>query len=147
MSRDTRTRLRDLARHERDEEAARLRRLHGRLAEIDESLSALRDEVKRAELAIRERLVDPFDRINHENYIAGLRERLVAMAHQRTEVGEERDKVRRQLEKRVVRHRQMDHVVQTAAEEQEIEDTRQDELVTDELASGHWHTVKVRNSD
>lgn len=147
MSRDTRTRLREIARHRRDEEAARLRRLRGRLAEIDESLSALRDELARSEMALRERLIAPFERINHESYIAGLRERLQAMEEQRTEVCEQRDAVQKQLKQRVVRHRQMDHVVQTATEELEKENDRQAELVTDELASGHWHMVKVRKGD
>ncbi len=147
MSRDTRTRLRDLARHDRDEVAAQLRRLEGRLMEIDESLQALLGELARSEVAVRERLTDPFDREATVNYIAGLRDREQSLKDQRVEVTTRRDEVRASLEKRVVKHRQMDKLVENARETQELETVRQDELASDDLASGHWHTVKESNGD
>ena len=147
MTRDTRTRLRDLARHERDEVAARLRRLEGRLMEIDESLEALLGEIARSELVVRERLTDPFDREATVNYIAGLRDREQALQDQRVEVTTHRDEVRQSLEKRVVKHRQMDKLVENARQTQEMETVRQDELASDDLASGHWHTVRENDGD
>jgi flagellar export protein FliJ len=147
MTRDTRTRLRDLARHDRDEVAARLRRLEGRLMEIDESLEALLGEIARSELAVRERLTDPFDREATVNYIAGLRDREVSLKDQRVEVGTQRNEVRESLEKRVVKHRQMDKLVENARETQELETVRQDELASDDLASGHWYQVRENDGD
>jgi flagellar export protein FliJ len=147
MTRDTRTRLRDLARHDRDEVAAQLRRLEGRLMEIDESLQALLGELARSEVAVRERLTDPFDREATVNYIAGLRDREESLQDQRVEVTTRRDEVRASLEKRVVKHRQMDKLVENARETEELETVRQDELASDDLASGHWHQVKENNGD
>lgn len=147
MTRDTRTRLRDLARHERDEVAAKLRRLEGRLAEIDESLESLLGEIARSEMTVRERLTDMFDREATVNYIAGLREREQSMRDQRIEVADRRDEVRKSLKQRVVEHRQMDKLVENARHTQEIEAERRDEIASDDLASGHWHTVREGNGD
>ncbi len=147
MTRDTRTRLRDLARHERDEVAARLRRLEGRLAEIDESLEALLGEIARSEMTVRERLTDMFDREATVNYIAGLREREKSLRDQRVEVITRRDEVRKSLKQRVVEHRQMDKLVENARNTQELETQRREEMTSDDLASGHWHTVREGNGD
>jgi flagellar biosynthesis chaperone FliJ len=145
MTRDTRTRLRDLARHRRDEQAASVRNLEARLDEIDESVTALAGEIEHCEIAARERLADPFERQNTALYVARLRERREALATQRIEVAVERDEVRKRLEERVIEHRQMDHLVHTAEFEQVTERERRSELESDDLASGHWFKVREEN--
>ena len=145
MTRDTRTRLRDLARHRRDEEAANVRRLEARMDELDEALDALAREIERSELAAVERIADPVERQNVANYAARLRERRDALAVERSEVAARRDEVRTALKARVIEHRQMDHLVHTAELEQVTEQQRRAELESDDLASGHWFKVRGEN--
>jgi len=147
MTRDTKTRLRDLARHQRDEEASRLRRLNNRLAEIAESLADLRAELERAELGMRERIADPFDRLASENYVAHLRDSIRGLTDQRVKVAKQRDEVQAKLKKRVIEHRQMDHLVTEEIKARDIETTRREEMESDDLASGHWFQVKEGNGD
>jgi len=147
MTRDTKTRLRDLARHQRDEQASRLRRLNQRLAEIDESLTALRAELERAELGLRERIADPFDRLASENYVAHLRDSIQGLREQKVKVTQQRDEEQAQLEQRVIEHRQMDHLVTEEMKARDLETTRREEMESDDLASGHWYQVKEGNGE
>ena len=147
MTRDTKTQLRDLARHQRDEEASRLRRLNQRLAEIEESLVALAGELERAELGMRERLADPFERLASENYLGHLRDSIAGLREQRTNVRRQRDEHQAQLKKRVIEHRQMDHLVTEEMKARDTETSRRDEIESDDLASGHWFQVKEGKGD
>ena len=147
MTRDTKARLRDLARHHRDEEASRLRRLNQRLAEIEESLVALAGELERAELGLKERIADPFERLASENYVGHLRDSIDGLRDQRVNVKRQRDEVQAQLKKRVIEHRQMDHLVTEEMKARDVETNRRDEMESDDLASGHWFQVKEGNGD
>lgn len=147
MTRDTKSRLLDLARHERDEEAGRMRRFEQRLAELEETEVALRGEIGRAEMALREKLADPFERAANENYVVLLRERLVGIRAKQGETRVERDEAREKLEKRMIRHKQMDHLVTSEMKVRQTEVERREELESDDLASGHWYQVREGNGD
>lgn len=106
---------------------------------LDRRTAELRLEIERAELEARGCVADLFERELAEAYLGGLRRTLGQV---RTEAEEKRRELalsREALEERVIQHRQMVTLHDTAERERLGEADRREEAQHDDLATGRWH--------
>ncbi len=139
MTRDSRALLRDLARHKRDEEAVGVRKVASQLAMLEGRAEELRAEIDRAEMEARSSVADPFERDLSEAYLHGLRATLGQVQGEREEKRQELLNSREALEQRVIQHRQMVNLHDSAERERRGEADRREEAQHDDLATGRWH--------
>ncbi len=142
MTGDTRRKLRDLAQHRRDEQAGEVSGLQRRADQLARMEAELAEQVETLQLTLSTHITDIFERTITENYVAALQDRLNDCRTELATLQKTLIDARKDLEKKVIHHRQMERLVVKAQERKDQERDRQDELMSDDLASRSWFNVK-----
>ncbi len=144
MTCDTRKSLRKLARHERDEQASRFADLSNHRDQLERRTRDLEELIGETERGLVRRIDDALERSVLLNYLTSLRRQLEDLQVEREAVTRKQIEAQRQLRRRVVEYRQMEHLVQAAEETAVARAARKEERRGDDLATGSWHRARRR---
>jgi len=138
--------LRSLSRYQRDRLAESSRSLAQQLEELERREAALERSIETMGIAVGTRFSDAFERSAHDRYLTSLRDQLQSVRLRRDQVQADLHAVREDLERSVVEHRKMDHMVETFDRRVEDDRQRREEQQCDDLISGQWRRVRVEES-